>query len=130
MITVPPGTEDGHAGAPQGSGRQRAGRPGRAVPDRAGPVLPARGPRRVCVVPINLAQALLGSRIKVKTLDGKRVVLRIPPGTQHGQKFRIAGQGIEKNGRRGDQYVEVKLELPEKLTPEQEAARSSRKRRA
>jgi len=48
------------------------------------------------VVPINLAQALLGSRIKVKTLDDKRVVLRIPAGTQHGQKFRIPGHGIEK----------------------------------
>src|SRR5439155_49626 len=58
----------------------------------------------VCTVPVNLAQALLGSKIKVKTLDGRRVVLKIPPGTQPGQKFRIAGQGIEKNGRRGDQY--------------------------
>ncbi|PYP40806.1 MAG: molecular chaperone DnaJ [Gemmatimonadetes bacterium] len=52
------------------------------------------------VVPINLAQALLGSRIKVKTLDDKRVVLRIPSGTQHGQKFRVPGHGIERNGRR------------------------------
>jgi molecular chaperone DnaJ len=76
----------------------------------------------VCVVPINLAQAMLGSRIKVRTLAGKHVVLRIPPGTQHGQKFRIAGQGIERGGKRGDQYVEVRIELPEKLNPEQEAA--------
>src|SRR5437588_1984031 len=77
------------------------------------------------VVPINLAQALLGSRIKVKTLDGKRVVLRIPSGTQHGQKFRIAGQGIEKNGRRGDMYVEAHVTLPERLSAEeQEALRS------
>jgi molecular chaperone DnaJ len=77
------------------------------------------------VVPINLAQALLGSRIKVKTLDDKRVVLRIPAGTQHGQKFRIPGHGIEKNGRRGDMYVEAHVTLPEKLSPEeQEAVRS------
>ena len=77
------------------------------------------------VVPINLAQALLGSRIKVKTLDGKRVVLRIPSGTQHGQKFRIAGHGIEKNGRRGDMYVEAHVTLPERLSAEeQEALRS------
>ena len=77
------------------------------------------------VVPINLAQALLGSRIKVKTLDGKRVVLRIPPGTQHGQKFRIAGHGIERNGRRGDMYVEAHVTLPERLSAEeQEALRS------
>jgi DnaJ-class molecular chaperone len=65
---------------------------------------------------------MLGSRIKVRTLAGKHVVLRIPPGTQHGQKFRIAGQGIEKGGKRGDQYVEVRIELPEKLNPEQQAA--------
>src|SRR5438876_291565 len=77
------------------------------------------------VVPINLAQALLGSRIKVKTLDDKRVVLRIPPGTQHGQKFRIPGHGIERNGRRGDMYVEAHVTLPEKLsTEEQEAVKS------
>src|SRR5438874_13035892 len=65
---------------------------------------------------------LLGSKIKVRTLDGKRVVLKVPPGTQHGQKFRIPGQGIERNGRRGDQYVEIHVQIPEKLTPEQEAA--------
>jgi len=74
------------------------------------------------VVPINLAQALLGSRIKVKTLDDKRVVLRIPPGTQHGQKFRIPGHGIEKNGRRGDMYVEAHVTLPEKLSAEEQEA--------
>jgi len=74
------------------------------------------------VVPINLAQALLGSRIKVKTLDDKRVVLRIPAGTQHGQKFRIPGHGIERNGRRGDMYVEAHVTLPEKLSAEEQEA--------
>jgi len=74
------------------------------------------------VVPINLAQALLGSRIKVKALDDKHVVLRIPPGTQHGQKFRIPGHGIEKNGRRGDMYVEAHVTLPEKLSAEEQEA--------
>src|SRR5213593_721035 len=74
------------------------------------------------VVPINLAQALLGSRIKVRTLDDKRVVLRIPPGTQHGQKFRVPGHGIEKNGRRGDMYVEAHVTLPEKLSAEEQEA--------
>src|SRR5881409_3609387 len=74
------------------------------------------------VVPINLAQALLGSRIKVRTLDDKRVVLRIPAGTQHGQKFRIPAHGIEKNGRRGDMYVEAHVTLPEKLSAEEQEA--------
>jgi molecular chaperone DnaJ len=74
------------------------------------------------VVPINLAQALLGSRIKVRTLDDRRVVLRIPPGTQHGQKFRIPAHGIEKNGRRGDMFVETHVTLPEKLSAEEQEA--------
>ena len=122
MITVPPGTEDGTHVRLKHEG---AGARGDVVvvfqgePDR---FFRREGIDIVCVVPINVAQAMLGSRVKVKTLDGRRVVLRIPAGTQHGQRFRIAGQGIERNGRRGDQFVEVRVEIPEHLTPEQEEA--------
>jgi len=70
-------------------------------------------------VPINLAQATLGSKMAVRTIDGKKVHLRIPPGTQNGTKFRIRGQGVEQNGRVGDQYVEVRVQVPEELTDEQ-----------
>jgi molecular chaperone DnaJ len=73
-----------------------------------------------CTVPINVAQAMLGSKIRVRTVDDKKVALRIPPGTQSGTRFRVPGQGIEKSGHRGDQYVQVKVEVPEQLTPEQE----------
>ncbi len=71
-------------------------------------------------VPINLAQATLGSKIRVRSVDGKKVALRIPPGTQSGTRFRIPGQGVEKGDRRGDQYVQVKIIVPETLSPEQE----------
>ena len=50
------------------------------------------------------------------------MVLTIPPGTQNGTRFRIRGQGIQKEGRQGDQYVEVKVEIPEKLTDEEQRA--------
>jgi molecular chaperone DnaJ len=73
-----------------------------------------------CTVPVNIAQAALGSRIRVRTVDGKRVALKIPAGTQSGTKFRIPGQGIEKSGQRGDQYVQVKITVPEKLDPAEE----------
>lgn len=73
-----------------------------------------------CTVPINIAQAMLGSRIRVRTADDRKVALRIPPGTQSGTRFRVPGQGIEKAGRRGDQYVQVRVEVPEVLTPEQQ----------
>jgi len=122
MITVPPGTDDGARMRLRGEGAKGRGDivvVFQVEPDR---FFRREGLDVVCVVPINVMQAMLGSKIKVKTLDGRRVVLRIPPGTQHGQKFRIPGQGIEKTGRRGDQYVEVRVEIPENLTAEQEAA--------
>jgi len=122
IITVPPGTEDGTRMRLKGQGTKGKGDlvvQFQVEPDR---FFRREGLDLVCTVPINLAQALLGSRIKVRTLEGRHVVLKVPPGTQHGQKFRIAGQGIEKNGRRGDQYVEVRVEIPDRLTPEQQAA--------
>ncbi len=51
-------------------------------------------------------------------MDGKKVVLRIPPGTQSGTAFRIRGQGVEKDGRRGDQLVRVTVRVPEELSDE------------
>ena len=69
-------------------------------------------------VPINVAQAVLGSKIRVKTIDGRHVVLRIPPGTQNGTKFRIRGQGVARKEKRGDQFVEVKVEVPEAVSDE------------
>lgn len=122
MITVEPGTEDGSRVRLKGQGAHGRGDVVVVFQVDVDPFFRRDGLDVLCVVPINVAQAMLGSRIKVKTLEGKRVVLRVPPGTQHGQKFRIAGQGIERGGRRGDQYVEVKVEVPETLTADQEAA--------
>ena len=122
MITVPPGTDDGAKVRLKGQGAKGKGDVVVVFQVEPDTFFRREGSDVVCVVPINIAQAMLGSRIKVKTLDGRRVVLKIPAGTQHGQKFRIAGQGIEKNGKRGDQLVEMRVAVPEKLTAEQEAA--------
>jgi DnaJ-class molecular chaperone len=124
-VDIPPGIEDGARLRLKNQGPKGRGDLIVQVQIAADRFFRREGLDVVGVVPINLAQALLGSRIKVKTLDGKRVVLRIPSGTQHAQKFRIPGHGIEKNGRRGDMYVEVHVTLPERLSPEeQEAVRS------
>jgi molecular chaperone DnaJ len=124
-ITVPPGTESGSRVLLRGQGQpsRPGGRSGDLVvtfqvqPDR---FFRREGLDIVAEVPINLAQATLGTRLRVRTLDGKKVLLRIPPGTQPGRKFRIKGQGIEKNGRKGDQLVGIQVTVPDKLTPEQE----------
>jgi molecular chaperone DnaJ len=73
-----------------------------------------------CTIPINIALAALGSKIRVRTVDDKQVMLRIPPATQPGTRFRIKGQGIEKGGSRGDQYVKVDVKVPEKLDSAEE----------
>jgi molecular chaperone DnaJ len=125
VITVPPATETGERVLLRGQGQ--ASRPGGPPGDIVitFQVQPDRFFRRegldiVAEVPINLAQAALGTRIRVRTLDGKKVLLRIPPGTQPGRRFRIKGQGLEKSGRRGDQLVGVQVTVPETLTSEQQ----------
>jgi molecular chaperone DnaJ len=74
----------------------------------------------IAIVPLNIAQATLGSKISVRTLDGKKVTIRIPPGTPSGKRFRVRGQGIPKGTQRGDLIVEVTIAVPEKLSEEQE----------
>jgi len=125
VITVPPVTETGTRVRIRGQGEpgRAGGRPGdllvtfQVQPDR---FFHRDGLDIACEVPLNLAQAVLGTRLRVRTLDGKKVMLRIPAGTQTGRKFRIKGQGVEKNGVRGDQLVQVQVTVPEQLTPEQQ----------
>jgi molecular chaperone DnaJ len=74
----------------------------------------------IAELPLNVAQATLGSKVRVSTLDNKSVTIRIPPGTSAGKRFRIRGQGIARDERRGDLIVEVTIVAPEKLTEEQE----------
>jgi len=69
-------------------------------------------------VPISLKQAVLGGKIRVRTL-AKEIELNIPPGTSSGQRFRLKNLGLAVNGEKGNQYVEVNVEIPKDLTPEQ-----------
>lgn len=73
-------------------------------------------------VPINIVQATLGSKVRVRTVGGQKVVLKIPAGTQAGTKFRIRGQGVRKGDRTGDQFVEVAVTVPEKLSDSEQKA--------
>jgi molecular chaperone DnaJ len=72
----------------------------------------------ICEVPINVAQAMLGTRIRVRTVDNKKIVLKVPSGTQSGTTFRIKGQGVEKGEMTGDQLVKVTVQVPDHLSQE------------
>jgi len=64
-------------------------------------------------VPITVAEAGLGAKVEVPTIDG-RTVLKIPPGTQNGQKFRLREKGVfnSRKNQRGDQIVEASIQVP------------------
>src|SRR5262249_32139945 len=84
---------------------------------RAGehPVFRRDGDDIYVTVPVAAWEAALGAKIDVPTIDG-RSQLRIPPGTQSGQKLRLREKGVPsatKDGARGDQIVEVKIAVPE-----------------
>ena len=78
------------------------------------------GANVLCEMPITFAQAALGATIEVPTLDGK-VRYNVPEGTQTGTTFRLRGKGIPYVGykTRGDQFVTVVVETPQKLTQKQ-----------
>jgi molecular chaperone DnaJ len=126
-ITVPSGVDTGTKIRLKGQGGKgtKNGPPGdllitfAVTPDR---FYKREGLDLIAPVPINIAQATLGSRVSVKTLDGTKVAIKIPPGTASGKRFRVRGQGIEKEGTKGDLIVQVEVAVPEKLTPEQEEA--------
>jgi len=75
----------------------------------------------ICQVPITYAQAALGAKIDVPTLDGCET-LEIRRGTQSGDVFRLKGRGMPeaRSTARGDLLVQVHIEVPQKLTPEHE----------
>jgi molecular chaperone DnaJ len=78
------------------------------------PIFRREGDDIYAVVPITAVEAALGAKIEVPTIDG-RSTLKIPPGTQSGQKLRLREKGVPsatKEGVRGDEIVEVKVTVP------------------
>ncbi|MBA3854064.1 MAG: molecular chaperone DnaJ [Gemmatimonas sp.] len=124
LITVPGGTESGSKIRLKGQG-------GRGV--RGGPngdiVITFQvgadadyerdGNDVIVRAAVNIAQATLGSKVKVQTLDDKTVTITLPAGTPSGKRFRVRGQGIAKDETRGDLIVEIGVVVPESLSDAQ-----------
>lgn len=118
-VRIKPGTRDGQR--IRLAGRGNAGTMGAPAGDlyiivRAGsnPVFRRDGDDIYLTVPVTVSEAALGSKVEVPTIDG-RTQLKIPPGTQSGQKLRLRDKGVPsavKEGVRGDEIVEVKVVVP------------------
>ena len=101
-VRIPAGVKDGQRIRLKGKGAPgRAGRPGRR------PVRHRRASRRTALfgrsgdnltltVPVTFAEAALGGEVRVPTLGGAPVTLRIPPGTANGRTFRVRGKGVPR----------------------------------
>jgi molecular chaperone DnaJ len=123
-VRIKPGTRDGQR--IRLPGRGNAGTMGAPAGDlyiivRSGehPVFKREGNDIHLTVPASVSEAALGAKIEVPTIDG-RALLKIPPGTQSGQRLRLREKGVPsavKEGARGDEIVEIKL-VPPKVSDE------------
>jgi molecular chaperone DnaJ len=84
-------------------------------------VFKREGNHLVLEMPVPFTQAALGAEVEVPTLDGRQKV-NIPRGTQHGDLFRVPNAGLPdlRNGKRGELVMVVKIEVPRRLSKEQE----------
>ncbi|MFQ5494080.1 MAG: molecular chaperone DnaJ [Phycisphaerae bacterium] len=124
---IPAGIHDGQAIRLRGEGE--AGEDGAARGDlhcyvhvKPHPFLQRHNNDLVCQMPISFTQAALGAKVEVPTLTG-RAGVTIPRGTQHGQMLRLKELGLPdiRSGRRGDEIVQMMVEMPRKLNHKQEA---------
>jgi molecular chaperone DnaJ len=119
-VRIPPAIADGARVRIAGKGHAgvRGGAPGDLLIDVSvaeHPIFRREGDELHMTVPIAVHEAGLGAKIDLDTPDGT-VRLRVPPGTQSGQRFRLRERGApSKQGRRGDLVVEVRLRLPKIL---------------
>ena len=83
------------------------------------PVFERKGNDIYSNLQINVAEAILGTEKEIRTVHGKKVKLKIPPGTDGGKIFRIPGMGIKNGKAKGDHYVRVLITVPKNLSKEQ-----------
>jgi molecular chaperone DnaJ len=118
-VRIKAGTRDGQRIRVPGKGNAgaHAGTPGdlyviiRIEPH---PIFRRDGDDIYLTVPVTVSEAALGAKIEVPTIDG-RALLKIPPGTQPGQKLRLREKGVPsatKEGARGDEIVEITFTIP------------------
>jgi curved DNA-binding protein len=124
-VRIPPGVREGQAIRVAGMGENGIGRgaPGDLylrVRFAAHPEFTVRGANLYYGLDLAPWEAVLGTRVVVPTLKD-RVSVRVPAGTNHGQQLRVRGRGLAAgaDGRQGDLYVVVNVELPRQITVEE-----------
>jgi DnaJ-class molecular chaperone len=124
-VRIPAGVTDGSRvrvpgeGGP-GMGSGQSGDLYLRIKLRPHPVFTVQGRDVSTQVRVPVTTAVLGGEVDVVTPEGKPLRLKLPPGTQPGQRFRLKGHGLPSVGKpdeRGDLYATIKVEIPRTLTP-------------
>jgi DnaJ-class molecular chaperone len=124
-VNIPPGTRDGQILRLRGKGRPGigGGPPGDALVEisvRPHRIFTRKGDDIQVELPISLSEAVLGGKVKVPTPSGP-VTMTLPKWSNTGTVLRLKGKGVPRpDGKRGDEFVTLKLKLPEKPDPELE----------
>lgn len=125
-VTIPSGVEEGTRIrlAGEGEAGYRGGQAGDLyifLGIKPHPIFRRDGANIFCHVPIPFSTAALGGSVEVPTIDGGRVKVAIPAGTQSGHQFRLRGKGMSilRSNATGDMYIEVHAETPVNLTKKQ-----------
>ena len=126
QVAIPPGVEDGTRIRLQGEGE--AGGAGAQPGDlyvhiaiRPHEFFQREGANILMRVPLRMPQAALGGDVEVPVVDGTKAKVKIPPGTQTGDQFRLRGKGFSvlRSAARGDMFIQVAVETPQNLTARQ-----------
>lgn len=123
-VKIPPGVREGSRIRLRGKGAEGPGGGGDLyiiAHVQEHPYFRREGDDLHVEVPVGLAEAALGAKVDVPTIDGMTTVT-IPPGTSSSRRLRLRGRGVASAGgtQRGDQYVEIKIVPPPRLSPQGE----------
>jgi molecular chaperone DnaJ len=86
------------------------------------PLFGRRGDDLTLTVPVTFPEATLGADIRVPTLDGGSVTVRIPPGTRSGRTLRVKGKGVPGRRKTGDLLVTIEVAVPQQLSDDERKA--------
>jgi molecular chaperone DnaJ len=126
QVAIPPGVEDGTRIRLAGEGE--AGAQGAPPGDlyvhvsiRPHHIFQRDGANIFMRMPLRMTQAALGGDVEVPAIDGTKAKVKIPPGTQTGDQFRLRSKGFSvlRSTARGDMYIQVAVETPQNLTRRQ-----------
>ena len=115
---VPTGVNDGAKIRVKGKGAQGEAGPGDLFIQlhvKPHPIFSRKGENLMITLPVTFAEAALGADIKVPTMAGDDVTVRIAPGTPNGRTLRVKGRGITKGSATGDLLVTVEVQVPQRI---------------